>query len=1112
MKYSFLKRVLDELSLPRATLNQSHIYLSGLTTDSLSLLMSYYGNEKKYNLILTAGEDEAFRLYEGLSIYREDIYYFPTWEGYWYDVEVKDKEDKARRLRALSKILSGEDVTLITSIESCLFPILDPFSYQNKTISLAVGQEVGFENLHKRLEVLGYERSFMIESQGQYCLRGGIVDIFDFTQDKPIRIEFWGDEIDSIKPFDLQTQRSFENIDKIEIFPSKEYLGKGIQTKERKSLFDYFPKKNSHIFMLEPERLELRLENYEREYGLGDKKEHFSKDELWHQIEGYLVYGFSENELPFISSFWHLSHHILTRPSMHYGGHLESLKKDLEHYLEKEYRIVFMIGSMTRAKRFVEDLSAQGFKAIYHEQIEDLARGYIHIQKGFIKGGFEYPDLKFVLVSDTDIFGYHSHQKKVKKYKAGQRIDSFSDLKVGEYLIHEEYGIGIFKGLERLRVDKITKEYLKIGYSGADNLYMPITQLNLLTRYCQEDKSASIKLHSLSGQSWHRLKSKAKAEVVSIAEELVKLYAHRQSCQGFSFEEDNVWQKEFEESFPYEETKDQLVAINEVKEDMQASYPMDRLICGDVGFGKTEVAIRAAFKAVQDSKQVAFLAPTTILAQQHFRNFKERMADYPIKIGLLCRFETPKSIAKTLEELKKGQVDIVIGTHRLLSKDVVFKDLGLLIVDEEQRFGVKHKEKLKELKVDIDVLTLSATPIPRTLHMSLSGIRQMSLLEEAPRDRMPIKTYVLPYQEEAIIHGIRRELARGGQVYYIYNRVQRIYEVASKIRSLVPEARIGIGHGQMSERELEKVMIDFIQGRYDVLLATTIVESGLDIPNANTIFIQDADYFGLAQLYQLRGRVGRSHRLAYAYLLHSPHKNLSEEASRRLDAIGEYTALGSGYRIAMRDLEIRGAGALLGKTQSGHIDLIGYEMYCKLLEEALLVAKGEKSEEEIFETSMDLLVEGFIPDTYIEDEGLKLDMYKRISMISSKEDYEEILDECIDRFGEVPKMVLNLLRIALTKSIVHLCFIQEVVQKDQKLILVFSDHPKIVVDGIPEFVDLYQGKIHILTKMVKGKMKTTMEIKCPQNDVDFVLDYLTRICQDFYRLCIQGERNEVEKV
>ncbi len=741
-----------------------------------------------------------------------------------------------------------------------------------------------------------------------------------------------------------------------------------------------------------------------------------------------------------------------------YNNSFEALVKDLKQYRKKGYRVLLLSGSRTRAKRLAEDLRDQELSAVYTEDpMREVLPGEILTYYGHVGKGFEYPWLKFVVLSESDIFGTEKKKKKKKKTYQGTKINDFNELKVGDYVVHESHGLGIYKGIEKVEMENVVKDYIKIEYRDGGNLYILATGLDVIQKYASADAKAP-KLNKLGTKEWERTKTKVRTAVNEVAKDLVELYAIRQESRGYQFGKDTVWQREFEEMFPFEETEDQLAAITDTKADMESSKIMDRLVCGDVGYGKTEIAIRAAFKAVQEGKQVVYLVPTTILAQQHYNTFVQRMKDFPIRVELLSRFRTATEQKKTITDLQKGFVDIVIGTHRVLSKDVQFKDLGLLIIDEEQRFGVAHKEKIKKLKENVDVLTLTATPIPRTLHMSLIGIRDMSVLEEAPNDRLPIQTYVMEYNEEMVREAIVRELARGGQVYYVYNRVNNIADVAAQVAKLVPEASVAFAHGQMKEQELERIMVDFIGGDIDVLVSTTIIETGLDISNANTMIIHDSENLGLSQLYQLRGRVGRSNRTAYAFLMYKRDKMLKEVAEKRLAAIKEFTDLGSGFKIAMRDLEIRGAGNLLGVRQHGHMEAVGYDMYCKMLNEAVQNLKGIHAVTD-FTTVIDLDVDAFIPPAYIMNEVQKLDIYKRIAGIENGKERDDMRDELLDRFGEIPKSVDNLLRISLIRVSAHALYMTEIKGKNERITFTFRPDAGINPAGIPALLKKYDKKL-----------------------------------------------------
>ena len=745
-----------------------------------------------------------------------------------------------------------------------------------------------------------------------------------------------------------------------------------------------------------------------------------------------------------------------------YNNSFDQLIKDLEHWKKQNYRILLLSSSTTRAKRLAENIKDYGLLAYFAADFDrTIAPGEIMVASGRLGNGFEYPTLKFVVLSEKDIFKERKAKKPKKKSQySGQKINSLSEISVGDYVVHEKYGLGIYRGMEKIESDGITKDYINIEYKDASNLFVPASQLELIQKYSNLS-ARKPKLNKLGGTEWEKTKSRVRSQVQIAAQDLVKLYAERQAKEGYAYGKDTVWQKEFEELFPYEETEDQLSAIEDTKRDMESHRIMDRLICGDVGYGKTEVAIRAAFKAVMDSKQVVYLVPTTILAQQHYNSFKERMEHYPVEIAMLSRFCTQKEQKRIFDGLKNGTIDIVIGTHKVLSKNIKYKNLGLLIIDEEQRFGVKQKEKIKQLKKDVDVLALSATPIPRTLHMSLAGIRDMSVLEVPPVDRRAIQTYVMEYNEELVREAIERELGRGGQVYYVYNRVNNIDEVAAGLQRLLPNATVEYAHGQMGERQLETIMSGFINKEIDVLVSTTIIETGLDIPNVNTMIIQDAQLFGLSQLYQLRGRVGRSNRTAYAFLMYRRNSILKEEAEKRLKAIREFTDLGSGFKIAMRDLEIRGAGNLLGAEQSGHMESVGYDLYCKMLNEAVLTMKGEQQEVDTFTTSIDLSIDAYIPETYIKSESEKLSWYKRIATIETQEESEDMIEEMTDRYGDTPAPLIRLMDVALLREEAHQAWLLSIEQKGSKILFTMNPRAKVRVEEIDGFLKQYRNKMKI---------------------------------------------------
>ena len=970
-------------------------------------------------------------------------------------------------LKKLTEKKNREPVTVITTADAFLDGLPSKEKLWESRIEIEAGAVIDFQKLQEELVHLGYERESQIEGPGQFAVRGGILDVYPLTEEIPVRIELWGDEIDSIRSFDVESQRSVENMEQVVIYPATENVEKEEQAV---SFAEYFPKEKSLFFFDEPVRLQETLEAVEKEYfhsfesrknaGMTEEADEIRVFQTKEIIEKFNTrYGIGLTTLETRCGGFKVRdvYSIQAAGVNPYNNSFEMLTQDLKKLKRQGYRVILVSGSRTRAKRLAEDLRDYDLSSFYSEDMVRTVRpGEIMVVYGCVAEGYEYPMLKFMVISESDIFGKRKKKRRRKVYE-GQKIQEFAELKPGDYVVHENHGLGVYQGIEKVEVDKVTRDYMKISYADGGILYILATQMDLIQKYAGADAKPP-KLNKLGTPQWNKTKSQVKKAVQVIAQDLVELYAVRQQTEGFVYSPDTVWQKEFEEMFPFEETEDQLRAIEDTKKDMESTKVMDRLICGDVGYGKTEVAIRAAFKAVQDGKQVVYLVPTTILAQQHYNTFIQRLKDFPVRIDLLCRFRTPAQQKKTIEDLKKGLVDIVIGTHRVLSKDVTYKDLGLLIIDEEQRFGVTHKEKIKKMRENIDVLTLTATPIPRTLHMSLIGIRDMSVLEEAPMDRMPIQTYVMEFNDEMIREAIERELSRGGQVYYVYNRVEDIADVAGRVQKLVPGASVSFAHGQMSERELEDIMYDFINGEIDVLVSTTIIETGLDIANANTMIIQDADRFGLSQLYQLRGRVGRSSRMAYAFLLYRRDKLLKEVAEKRLAAIREFTDLGSGIKIAMRDLEIRGAGNLLGEAQSGHMAAVGYDLYCKMLNEAVKELKGEKEEDQ-FTTTMDLNIDAFIPESYIKNEYQKLDIYKRIAAITTEEEMDDMTEELIDRFGDIPKKVQQLLHIAALKSLAHAAYVTAVEQKGSDFKFTLYEKAKLDPQKIPGLLQRYGNKL-----------------------------------------------------
>ena len=1043
--------------------NRGILQVSGCMESQKSHLMYGLSGIAPYRLILAEDERRAREIYEDYRFYDRKVYSYPAKDLLFFQADIHGNLLIRQRMKVIKALLEEKELTVVTSIDGCMDFLESLGKIKEQLIHYESDSTVDTEQLKNQLVALGYERVGQVEMPGQFSVRGGIVDIYCLTEENPWRIELWGDEIDSIRSFDPESQRSLENLEELTIYPAVEHIG----DKDMVSFLDYFPEERTIIFLDEPNRLTEKGGAVEEEYRQSrmhrEEKGSRNLPENWLCSFEQLQKELNKRNCISVCALepkqagWKVREkfYLEVKSISAYNNSFELLVKDLHQYKKQGYRIVLLSGSRTRAERLAKDLQEEGLAAFYGQDYDrEICPGEIMVVYGHAKKGFEYPLIKFAVMTESDIFGQEQKKKKKKNY-SGSRIQDFAELSIGDFVVHEKHGLGIYRGIEKVEVDRIVKDYIKIEYRGGSNLYIPATQLDCLQKYSGADAAKAPKLNKLGTQEWNKTKSKVRGAVKNIAKELVELYAVRQEKEGYVCGPDTVWQREFEEMFPYEETEDQLSAIEDTKRDMESTRIMDRLICGDVGYGKTEVALRAAFKEVQESRQVAYLAPTTILAQQIYNTFVQRMKEFPVRVELLCRFRTPAQQKKAIEDLKKGQVDVIIGTHRILSKDVQFKNLGLLIVDEEQRFGVTHKEKIKQLKKDVDVLTLTATPIPRTLHMSLIGIRDMSVLEEPPMDRMPIQTYVMEYDEETVREAINRELRRGGQVYYVYNRVTDIADVALRIAKLVPDARVDFAHGQMSERELENVMYSFVNGDIDVLVSTTIIETGLDISNVNTMIIHDSDRYGLSQLYQLRGRIGRSNRTAYAFLMYRKNVMLKETAEKRLAAIREYTDLGSGFKIAMRDLELRGAGNLLGAQQHGHMNAVGYDLYCKMLNEAVKEAKGIHTMED-FETSVDLNVDAYIPDSYISNEFQKLDIYKRIAGIETQQDYDDMLEELLDRFGEPGKAVLNLLAIAKLKAIAHQGYVTEIKQTGKIVRFTLYEKARLNTEGFPALMQKYR--------------------------------------------------------
>ena len=1113
---------------------QTPMVVTGCIDTQKCHLIHTIGTDYPYRIIITHNETKAKEIYEDYRFFDREVYLYPAKDVLFYSANIHSNTIVKQRMEILKKIAQKEPAVIVMTIDGAMDRLTGIQELKENLVAIKVGDVLNMDQMRAHLIELGYERTSMVNGHGEFAIRGGILDIFPLTEETPYRIELWGEEVDSIRSFDVDSQRSIENVESITFYPANEYIltkerlqkgfarmeeefqtaGKQLKKEKKQeaysrlhkmmkevkeeieelqsvigidsylsffyeetfSFLDYFDDNKAIFFLDEPTRMMERASAYELEF----------RESMMSRLEGGYILPSQANVLfsyeevlgnvanktcvllsmliqkfPFFAP--KSSFHIDVKSVNPYNNSFEELMKDLKLYRQKGYQVLILSPSSTRAKRLAEDIRGYDISVTYQEKLDGfVSKGEIITTQGRLSRGFEYPLLKFAVISESDIFTARDKRRKAKKKTqySGAKINSFADISIGDYVVHEKHGLGIYKGIEKIEVDKVTKDYICIEYKGESKLFILASQLDLIQKYASSS-ARKPKLNKLGGSEWEKTKSRVRGEIKNIAKELVELYAIRQSKEGYAFSEDTVWQQEFEELFPYEETQDQLDAIAATKADMESKKIMDRLICGDVGYGKTEVAIRAAFKAVTDGKQVVFLVPTTILAQQHYNSFVERMKNFPITIHMMSRFRTAAEQKRTIEGLKNGMVDIAIGTHRVLSKDMAFKDLGLLIIDEEQRFGVADKEKIKQLKKNVDVLSLSATPIPRTLHMSMIGIRDMSVLEEPPVDRRAIQTYVLEYNEEMIKEAIRRELARDGQVYYVYNRVNNIEEIADQIARIVPEASVGFAHGQMSERQLEKIMYQFINGELDVLVSTTIIETGLDISNANTMIIHDANHLGLSQLYQLRGRVGRSNRSAYAFLMYKRDTMLKETAEKRLQAIREFTDLGSGFKIAMRDLEIRGAGNLLGAEQSGHMEAIGYDLYCKMLNDAVKRLKGEKDDIEDFETTIDLMIDAFIPATYVRNEMQKLELYKRIATIETEEEYSDMSDELLDRYGDLPMAVVNLLKIALLKAKAHKAYIVQIEQKGNQIVFKMNKNARIKVEEIDPLLkeERYRNKM-----------------------------------------------------
>lgn len=1036
-------------------------------------------------VIITSGQQELNGWREDLQCLLPDteVAELPILDMAEFNAAAKGLHRLAKRMEVLGRLLKGEKMIVLATVEAAMQKGIGPDVYRELSLVLEQGMIISREKLLQQLVKLGYERSDQVEMAGDFSVRGGIVDVFPLNSHHPCRIEFFDDEIDSIRQFNIGTQLSIDKLDAVEILP----FG-GVAEKQKKCCFIDFLPEDGTVIIDEPLK--------SREEGIKLLKENpdirsrmFSWEELNQQAEGrnvillaLMLYNIHHDGLDRIIS-------VKVNGVTSYQKQMDMVVSDAQDWLSAGQGMMITLGDMAKSSSMKEIFGRHRLAAVETEAGEPVKPGRINLVQGALLNGFELPGARLVLVTEKDIFG--RQKKRLSRVSSEERINSFREINVGDYVVHTQHGIGKYMGVETVEIEGIRRDYLRIQYGGDDKLFVPTDQVGMLQKYIGSEGEIP-RLHRMGSTAWVKAKAKAKSAVEDIAQDLIKLYAQRKKTQGFAFGQDTVWQREFEDAFPFEETPDQLSAIKDIKRDMERPQPMDRLLCGDVGFGKTEVAIRAAFKAVMDGKQVAVLVPTTVLAQQHYQTFEERFRNFGPTVDVINRFRSTKEQKSILERTRAGQVDILIGTHALLNqKKVQFKDLGLLIVDEEQRFGVKQKEKIKSLAVGIDVLTLSATPIPRTLHMSLAGARDMSIIGSPPQERFPVQTYVVENSNGIIRNAIHRELKRGGQIYFVYNRVETIEQMKIKLEEIVPDAVIQIAHGQMPEAQLERVMVEFYEGKYDILLATSIIESGLDIANANTIIVYDADRFGLAQLYQMRGRVGRSNHLAYAYLLYQQNKVLSEVAEKRLQAIKEFAELGAGFKIAMRDLEIRGAGDILGAQQHGHIASVGFEMYCRLLDEAMQQIKTGKPVEIIPEPLIEIPVEAYLDSDYIGDAMHKIEIYQKIAAVRDNEKLEAVFAELTDRFGEPPLQVLNLLDVARIRNYARQIGIEKIVQTPMFLEIYFRGTPNIRPEGMLAISRELKSAMKVLQE--RNLMRISLRALARQRTLDFVLDIVEKL-------------------
>ena len=1097
--------------------------------------------ELKPCCIVCDTETSARRICEDINSFshEETACLFPAKDFNFAYVDSFSREYEHKRIEALSKIRKGLSKIIVTTVEACMQGTIPPEKLEKYSFEIKTGEDISLSELTSLLVSSGYSECEQVKGQAQFSIRGGIADIFPVHSSQPYRLEMWGDTVDSIHMFEVESQRRLEKVNSLTvspalevIFPSAEIFAERIREVSKKprgkNADKIKDKLSKDLDLLEAG---ISLNNLDKYYALAynefcsvvdyfaegiviisensncreqaktistqlseDIKMLYEDGILFKPLEGFyceyaaLMSKVEKTSLIYLDTFMRgggdlkLKGLINANPlqTSSWSGDLRHLIEDLTAYCNQNYCVIVLAGSEKTLPILVNDLRNSSIPAEILTDKSQVTQGLVYVTYGSASGGFEYPEIKCAMITGQKISSPKKRPKR--KYKKGEEIKNLSDISSGDLVVHSLYGIGRFSGIQKLETNGVTKDYIKINYAGTDILYVPVTQLDLVTRYIGPRDDANIKLNKLNSLEWQKTRKRVKTAVKDMADELIKLYAKRQMSKGFAFSPDNDWQADFEERFEYQETDDQLRSVNEIKEDMQKAVPMDRLLCGDVGFGKTEVALRACFKCILDSKQCVILAPTTVLAWQHYQTAVKRFEHFPVKIELLSRFRTPKQQKEIIKDLKRGVIDMVIGTHRLVQKDVEFKNLGLAVIDEEQRFGVAHKERFKEMFSGIDILTLSATPIPRTLNMAMSGIRDMSVIEEPPQDRYPVQTYVIEHNDGVVANAISKELRRGGQVYYIHNRIETIDRCVSRLQKLLPDARIGAAHGQIGENELSEIWRQLIDKEIDILVCTTLIETGVDVPNVNTLIIEDADRLGLSQLYQLRGRVGRSSRRAFAYFTFRRGKVLTEIASKRLNAIREFTQFGSGFRIALRDLEIRGAGSILSGKQHGHMEAVGYDMYLRLLNEAIAEQKGEALPSSPEDCLVDIAIDAYIPEKYIESLSQRIDAYRKIASIQNSDDSSDVLDELIDRYGKPPSAVLGLIDIALMRNIASKLGITEIIQRGDWLYFYIKSP---TIEQITDLRHIYKERVdfeevkkpHIrISLLQKPKKQTSAEL------------------------------------